>query len=212
MFHKGIAILQANNQFLTNGLAPYIDKEISITMGASNKEEYVKVLGYIIDYIVASKPVIKADQTLGYHSWILKFVANDHETFVIHEGDKKGQGFIQGVETAIRVVADQEKECEKFGVACIFPTFSQMLVISKGVYEGYPVEGVRYPSPVNMCGWWLSTDLYDGNIKSLMTEHYYHLAFKRPEVLKYLALPFGYRFNLDPNGEVDVWYDEAFSR
>ncbi|MBF7074579.1 hypothetical protein ISG33_14330 [Glaciecola sp. MH2013] len=43
-----------------------------------------------------------------------------------------------------------------------------MVVISDGIYENNgPVEGVRYPSPEHMSGWWLTTELYNGDIKTL---------------------------------------------
>ena len=82
-----------------------------------------------------------------------------------------------------------------------------MIVISKGVYEGLAIDAVRYPSPEHMSGWWLTTDLYDDNVESLMAVHYHHVAFKRPELIKYIALPYGYRFNTSGE-EHDVWFDE----
>jgi len=209
MLFNGISILKVGNFFLTNGLRNSIGKEIKVLAIGGRDEQYIKVLQYCIEYIVTSKPAIKVDQTIGYLSWIIKFVQSDDDIFELYEGDYKGTGFVAGVETAIKVVDDQETECRRFGVASVFPNFSQMLVISAGVYEGLPLQAVRYPSPPHMCGWWITTDLYDGNIKSLITEHYYHVAFKRADILKYLALPSGYRFNLDQNGEFDVWYDEA---
>jgi hypothetical protein len=89
----------------------------------------------------------------------------------------------------------------------MFPNFGQMIVISKGVYEGKDIEAIRYDSPKHMCGWWLITDDYDDNIESLMTVHYYHVAFKRPDILKYLAIPFGYRFLME-NHRVEIIKDE----
>ena len=85
----------------------------------------------------------------------------------------------------------------------------QMVVISDGVYEGIvPIEGVRYPSPSHMSGWWLTTDEFDGDVNSLKTVHYSHVVERRPEVAIYMALPFGYRFQL--GGEKDcVWFDEG---
>ena len=209
MLFNGISVLKGGNFFVTNGLKDFIGKEIKVLVIEGADEQYMKVLRYCIDYIVTSKPVIKADQTIGYHSWIIKFVQSDNDIFELYEGDAKGTGFVGGVETAIKVVDDQETECKKLGVDCVFPTFSQMLVTSIGVYDGLPLQGVRYPSPPHMCGWWITTDLYNGDIKSLVTEYYYHIAFKRPDILRYLALPSGYRFNMGQNGEIDVWYDEA---
>jgi hypothetical protein len=84
----------------------------------------------------------------------------------------------------------------------------QLVAISKGIYEGVtPVQGVRYPSPDHMSGWWLTTDEYDGNIDSLVTVHFEHIIEKCPELALYMALPFGYRFNL--GGETEhVWLDQ----
>jgi hypothetical protein len=57
-----------------------------------------------------------------------------------------------------------------------------------------------------MSGWWITTDLYDGDVKSLRNEHTYRLIATRPELAKYLALPDGFRFNLPVVEE--VWFDE----
>ncbi|NOH26381.1 immunity protein Imm33 domain-containing protein [Vibrio europaeus] len=85
---------------------------------------------------------------------------------------------------------------------------AQLVTISKGIYEGVtPVEGVRYPSPSHMSGWWLTTDEYDGNISSMVTVHFEHIMEKRPELAIYMALPFGYRFYLGSESE-HVWFDE----
>ena len=73
--------------------------------------------------------------------------------------------------------------------------------------EGQPTEGVRYPSPEHMSGWWLTTDLYDGDVRSLRVEHLYHVTAARPDLLPFLALPFGYRFAL--GGQQRIWFDDA---
>lgn len=86
-----------------------------------------------------------------------------------------------------------------------FPEPDQLVVISDGVYEGDVVEGVRYPSPILMSGWWLTTDRYDGDIKSLKTVHVRHICELRPDLSKFLGLPFGYRFF---SGDGQTWFDE----
>lgn len=85
------------------------------------------------------------------------------------------------------------------------PKPDQLVVISDGVYEGDTVEGVRYPSPQHMSGWWLTTDRYDGDIKSLRTVHFRHVAEARPDLVGFLKLPFGYRFF---SGNGDAWFDQ----
>ncbi|QEC80457.1 hypothetical protein FSB76_10130 [Mucilaginibacter ginsenosidivorax] len=104
------------------------------------------------------------------------------------------------------VVSEQIKECQDQNSIPIFPLFNQMIVISEGVLEGDFVDAVRYPSPQHMTGWWLTTNLYNNDIKTLKTIHYHHLAFKRPDLIKYLALPFGFRF-LSENKM--IWFDEG---
>ncbi|RTE10920.1 hypothetical protein EJQ19_06420 [Paenibacillus whitsoniae] len=107
----------------------------------------------------------------------------------------------------MKVVQEQKQECQKYESTPKFPIFNQMIVISNIVYEGLAVDAVRYLSPEHMSGWWLTTDLYDDNVESLMTVHYHHVAFIRPELIKYFALPYGYRFNITGK-EQDVWFDE----
>lgn len=62
----------------------------------------------------------------------------------------------------------------------------------------------------HMSGWWFTTDLYDGNIRSLKTTHMYHVSVARPDVAPYVSLHFGYRFDLDEQD--DVWFDEQAAR
>ncbi|RXF06059.1 hypothetical protein [Pseudoalteromonas sp. PS5] len=103
---------------------------------------------------------------------------------------------------------NQQECCEHYGALYQPVKQTQLVTISKGIYEGItPVEGVRYPSPEHMSGWWLTTDEYNGNIDSLVTVHFQHIIEKRPELALYMALPFGYRFNL--GGETEhVWFDQ----
>jgi hypothetical protein len=44
-------------------------------------------------------------------------------------------------------------------------------------------------------------------IKSLKMVHFYHVAFARPDILKYLAISFGYRFIMK-EGNVEILKDE----
>ena len=101
----------------------------------------------------------------------------------------------------------QQKCCEHYSAQYTPVDEEQMVVISDGVYEGLPLEGVRYPSPDHMSGWWLTTDEYNGDTSSLKTVHYIHIVESRPEVAIYMALPPGYRFMLGGEQE-QVWFDE----
>jgi len=106
-------------------------------------------------------------------------------------------------------VIERQRECCLHYRAHFSPLNSDhLVVISDGVYEGdVPIEGVRYPSPAHMSGWWLTTDKYNGDIDTLKTVHFSHVMEKRPEVAIYMALPFGYRFKLG-GGSDNVWFDK----
>lgn len=204
--YRGIEIRKENGFYVTKGVKGSINKELKFLINQRDSGEYVKAIEYIIEYILESNPVIKSDQTIAYFSWVLKFIDTHDDCFSLWEAEATGNGYQEGIDYAIKVVREQNDECIKYGVSPIFPAFSQNIVVSKGVYEGLAIEAVRYQSPNHMTGWWLTTDLYDDNVDSLMNVHYYHVAFKRPDILKYFALPYGYRFLVN-NKEGDVWFD-----
>jgi hypothetical protein len=105
---------------------------------------------------------------------------------------------------------EQLELCKQHNVKPLIPTIDQMVVISEGVFEGDLTEGTRYPSPNHMSGWWITTDRYNGDSTSLRTEHLQHIVEKRSDLLKYLALPYGFRFfqrGYKENTE-HVWFDQ----
>lgn len=108
-----------------------------------------------------------------------------------------------------KIQQEQMRCCEHYKANFLGATDNQLVVVSSGVLSpSKEVEGVRYPSPSHMSGWWLTTDEYDGDVNSLQTLHFQHIREKRPDLAIYMGLPFGYRFLL---GGVDehVWYDEV---
>ncbi|ARU60928.1 hypothetical protein CBW65_07410 [Tumebacillus avium] len=205
--YREIDVYFENRYIKTNGLLNCIGRELKVVVGKEEGQDYIEVLKYLVDYILDYNPTIKPDQTIAYYSWILKLNSDDAPFYNLWEADSNGDGYIQGVDYSIQVIREQGEECKKHNVTPSFPTFAQNIVISKGVYEGLAVDAVRYPSPSHMSGWWITTDLYDDNIDSLMNVHYYHLAFKRPDLLKYLALPYGFRFYISER-EKDVWFSQ----
>ena len=201
-FYRDIKIEFTDTDIKTNGLKKYQENELKVLNGGRQKNEYLELIKYIIDHNVK----ILDQETISFNSWALKFVKTQ-EYFLLWEAGIDGNGFKVGVEYALKITEEQKHQCKVNNVLAKFPNFSQNVVISKGVYEGLGVSAVRYPSPDHMCGWWITTDLYDGNIKSLMNVHFYHLAFTRPDLLKFMALPEGFRFYIE-NENAEVWYDE----
>ena len=195
--YKNINIIDYNNYLITQGLDVLIGKELRLSMQQHDLEDYIKLYIYIIDYIIESdKLIISPDQTIVYHSWVLKFIGNNFLYYDIWEVSKQGETYINGADCAIEIIKQQQGICHSNNTKAIFPLFNQLVVISECIFKNLnDFEAVRYPSPDHMTGWWITTSLFNGDVKSLLTVHYYHVAFKRHDILQYLALPYGYRVN-----------------
>ena len=168
-------------------------------------EEAKDFLRCVSDYVIEGAK-LKADQTLGYGYWLTKFRNGGENTLETWEYNATATDFVKGASLTLKYWKDQNSICERYRAAFQPPSPDQLSVISKGVFEGLPVQGVRYPSPDNMSGWWITTDEYDGDVGSLRKEHTYHLTASRPDLAKYLALPYGFRFDLSTFE--DVWYEQ----
>ncbi len=209
MTYKGIQINVLDNLCVkTKELDSYITKEIRVAMGNNRPEDYIEVIKYLIDYIVDNKPVISENQNIGYYSWLLQFRIDDQNYYDLYEVNEDGSDFNKGCDTAISVVRSQSEICRQQNLNPIFPNFNQSVVISDGVYEGKDIEGIRYDAPQDESGWYLITDDYNDDIKTLKMVHFYHVAFARPDILKYLAVPGGYRFQMH-NNTVQIMENEV---
>lgn len=206
-YFKGISIRSDGISLFTEGLVFIIGKELKLQMGNQKNEDYLAVMKYLISYSVDSNPVIIENQNIGYYSWLLQFRLDEENYYDLYEANSDGSDFNKGCDTAISVVRKQSEICLQQNLIPLFPNFNQSVVISDGVYEGKDVGGIRYESPHDESGWYLITDDYDDNIKSLKMVHFYHVAFARPDILKYLAIPFGYRFIMK-EGNVEILKDE----
>lgn len=164
-----------------------------------------EILCFLGEYAVTSRKRIGAGETVACGYWLLRFEARDG-ALEASELQADGSGFQPGISLAARYWREQHAVCARYEAAFEPPLGDRMVVVSAGVLEGDPVQGVRYPSPGHMSGWWISTDRYDGDVKSLRTVHLYHLTAARPELARYLALPDGFRFSTEGAAE-DVWFD-----
>ncbi|RYE58079.1 MAG: hypothetical protein EOP48_04380 [Sphingobacteriales bacterium] len=86
-----------------------------------------------------------------------------------------------------------------------------MIAISKSLLtEAQPVNGLRVPKCNHIDGWylWSGGDLPQ-DPDFFHPIHPAHLISKRPLIMKYLGLPYGYRFQLDEKGYEDIWFDQS---
>jgi hypothetical protein len=191
----------------TEGLLAFGHLEVKVEIHEGGiEEEGREFLSYISNYVIKSGARLQAGETMSYGYWATKFMAAEDGMLETWEYNAEATRFIKGATLTLRYWKNQNSICKKYHADFDPPNADKLSVISKGVLEGLPVQGVRYPSPDHMSGWWITTEQYDGNIDSLTNEHTYHITAARPELAKYLALPPGFRFDL--SSFEDVWFEE----
>lgn len=142
--------------------------------------------------------------------WMFRF-REDSGFLDLDELSPDGRTFLKGCGFSGRLIAAQERVCEKMGAPPRFARINQQAVVSDEVLTGgKPIEGVRCPSPRQMSGWWITTDSYDGDASTLKTVPMGHVIMARKDICAVLALPFGYRFRVDDG--TNVWFDEEAAR
>lgn len=206
---RGIKIVDpGKGLYRTRGLAENLNgRELLVRTDFAKSEVIANLFGHLIKYIQDEKPHLKDGDQISFGSWIVKchFVSNTD--IQIKELDENGKSFTETLKFALFLWDQQATICKEFGAGFDPPSPANMIVISPGVFEGMPVQGVRYPSPPHMSGWWISTDQYNGDINTMENHHVGHLITERPDLAPYLALPFGYRFNFEL-GRRDVWFEQ----
>lgn len=125
----------------------------------------------------------------------------------VWEYNSKATEFVLGADLTLSYWRDQHQICRRFQASFIPPRPDRLTVVDDGVFEGLPVQGVRYPSPEHMSGWWITTDKYNGDVATLRREHTYHITSARADIAPYLALSCGFRIELDCSYAC-AWFDE----
>lgn len=190
----------------TDGLAQQGHPEIAVQVAEVGLlPESAAFLQTLARYIQTAQVRLKPAETLAYGYWLTQFQPGPAGRLEVWEYQADARAFVPGATLTLRYWRDQHALCQRLQATFTPPRHSQLAAISAGVLEGEPVEGVRYPSPAHMSGWWLTTDRYDGNIASLTTQHLHHVTAARPDLAQYLALPYGYRFAIQDREY--VWFD-----
>jgi hypothetical protein len=196
----------------TVGLAKRGQDELGIegpTEDLINEAE--EFLRFTVRYLSEEQTRILDGQTLNYGYWLVKFKSDGMGTLWVWEYNQDGSEFVPGGAFALRCWKEQHSACANLRASFVPPNPGQLTAVSPGVLEGDSLEGVRYPSPSHMSGWWLLGSNYNGDVGTVKTVHTHHVTKARPDLIKYLALPFGTRFDLR-TGE-KVWFDhEAASQ
>jgi hypothetical protein len=193
----------------TQGLVQAQLPEIELTLW---EEEYESEARELLEGIASHLLSVhrgKAVDGLAYRHgfWIVQLRQSSSESAEIWELSRGGSDYVPGARATLEFFRAQRRRCDYHQASFEPPDPFQYVMISEGVWDGEPTEGVRYPAAPNMSGWWFSTDLYDGDVRSMQREHDSHLAEKRPDLVEFLALPAGTRIRVQPGHEPNVWFD-----
>jgi hypothetical protein len=105
-------------------------------------------------------------------------------------------------------ILEQKNICERIKVEWVPTEPFRMVGLSIVNSNSSPFHALRHP-PDNYSGWFLWAEEYSEADGFFKTIHAIHLLEYRPEIIKYLGLPAGYRVLIDDKGYEDIWYDES---
>jgi hypothetical protein len=202
-----IEIIREGCAARTKGLTDFGQKELLATVGSADlAPEAEAFLRHVTEYLNSGNASLRHGETFAYGYWLTKFLETD-SVLEVWEYKSDATEFVPGVTLTATYWRDQHRTCNRSQAKFDPPRPDRLVVISAGVLEGdRDVQGVRYPSPEHMAGWWFTTSRFDGNTSSLKTTHAYHVTAARPDLAHLIALPYGFRFDLS-RGE-DVWFDD----
>jgi hypothetical protein len=107
---------------------------------------------------------------------------------------------------------NQIELCEKYDTRFYETPFNLKVGVAYNLknLSLYPINGLRHNPEGDTTGWyiWAGEDLSD-DPNFFAPLHLEHLLKWRPEVLKFLGLPPGFRFLIGNKSYEDVWYDET---
>lgn len=106
---------------------------------------------------------------------------------------------------------NQLEICKKYEVSFFKAPIYLKVGIANNVKEKhlFPINGLRHKPEGDTTGWYIwAGEEFSEDPDFFVPLHVEHLKEWRPEVLKFLALPPGYRFLIGENEYEDVWFDE----
>ncbi|OWJ61632.1 immunity protein Imm33 domain-containing protein [Paraburkholderia caledonica] len=102
--------------------------------------------------------------------------------------------------------SDQRDVCQRFGAEYMPPEASQKVGISIASLAKVPLHAVRLIPENGTCGWYIYGGEYSTDADFYQPLYAVHLLERCPGIVRYLALPPGWRVLLAPDYE-DVWFD-----
>lgn len=103
----------------------------------------------------------------------------------------------------------QQAVCRKYGTTFVEAPLNSRVGVARNVKRGLvPINGLRHRPDGDMTGWFIWTgEQMSDDPDFFHAIHVAHLEEERPEIVKFLGLPPGWRF-LKAGDYEDAWFDE----
>ena len=190
----------------TVGLVSAGHPEIVVRKPTANLDRPTReLLGHLAKDVMQRGAVFRDGETLELGYWLLRFTARG-SGLELWERTADGERHVEGCELAAGYWQAQHEVCAQAGAEFSPPRPDQRAAVSPGVLEGKAVDGVRYPAPPHMSGWWFLADDFQGDTSCVTVHHLVHISARRPDLAPYLALPHGFRFT--QRAPRAPWFDQ----
>lgn len=175
------------------------------------------LLENLVSYTRETGRKLVHESTISYGFLTLKLVQGTDTIFDVWEyriTPKTEEGWHQGASQTLQFWVGFQELCTSLGAEWDPPHGTYFGFVSNGVVEGrVPVEGVRFASKPPDSGWIFTTDLYDGDIRTLRKIELNDLVQAQPGLGRVVGLPKGYYFRIGHTAEESgIWFDQEIAK
>jgi hypothetical protein len=192
-------------EFQTKGLASIIGYEIVAKVETQElAHACVSFLRFVADYASDSNRKIRSGETLTYGFWLVRFDAGSPGLLRTSEFVGATGEYREGVTFAVDCWEKQSTLCRRMGCEFAPVRADRFAAYTDASMSSEAIHGAHYPSPEHNSGWYFATREYDAAKDQLIVDRLYNVIDKRPELIAYLGLPVGWRFD---SPEAKVFFD-----
>jgi len=154
---------------------------------------------FVVHYILTKSARIKPGETFEYGFWLVRFVltsAGRLAAWDLRPGTTNE--FVPNVDLAVGYCKAQTEVCARVGGTDFLPPGGDELAgYDDAVLGGSPVELYRDPRvDPKQSGWTILSQSFVAGVTPVRVGHLYEITEKRPDLIRYLALPRGWHVDL----------------
>jgi hypothetical protein len=188
-----VAIIDLPDGLATSGLRALGQHEFHLPLEpGAHPGDARRMLEHFVAYVQTGARV-EPEQTLGYGYWHVRARLDELDRLALHELTADGARYVPGATLALAYWATQRAECERARAEFRPPRPDHLAAVSPGALEDPGIEGIRYPAPEHMSGWYFTSQGFEGSVKDMLVTHLVHVTARRPDLARYVSLPAGFR-------------------